>query len=69
MYQNKDTKKKICNKNNIIKIDSNSNSLKKDEFDNYESRSKTLQNNKQVLDKFYEEKEDNINTNANSKLS
>ena len=69
MYQNKDTKKKICNKNNIIKIDSNSNSLKKDEFDNYENRSKTLQNNKQVLDKFYEEKEDNINTNANSKLS
>ena len=69
MNQNKDTKKKICNKSNVIKIDSNSNSLKKDKFENYKNKSKTLQNNKQVLDKFYEEKEDNINTNVNSKLS
>ena len=60
MNQIKDGKKKIINKNNIIKIDSNI----KGEFDNYKNKSKTLQNNKRVLDKYFEEKKDNIKTNS-----
>ena len=64
MNQVKDIKKKMDFQNLIIKKESNNNSLKKGGFDIDKSKSKTLQNSRQVLDKFFEEKKDNIKTNS-----